>query len=98
MDTIFIPKNEALLALDLVAASIAREDASIALNESPAFVRLDTVYRLHGIDGKFSRTIREMLLDEGRRKVFTRQKLHVRMAACENVREPVIHTNDDLSE
>lgn len=71
-----------MLALDIVSATLGEaEDVSIALNESELYVRFNTMYNLFGVKGTFVNVVKNMMLEEGRRRMYCKQRLHIRQAA-----------------
>lgn len=79
-DTFIIPKQEALLALDLVSASQSIHlPEGIALTDNDSFLRLHSIYLFHGIDNQFSKLVLSSLLAEGQRQMMMRQPIHTRI-------------------
>jgi len=81
-DTLIIPTKDALLALDLVAASLQHsEDTGITLCNTDTYLRLKNVYQFHGISGIFAKRALTASKDEGKRQMMTKQPVHVRYMA-----------------
>lgn len=87
-----IPTKDALLALDIVAASLETGvGPNIAMNDNKDFVRISLLYKLSGINGIFSNLILDSLLSEGRRNMYSRQPYHVRLVAAQEERSLMFH-------
>jgi len=81
-DTIVLPTQDAILALDLVGASLASSiPQGVALTDTDAHVRLTAMFRFNGIDGPFAQMVLDTALAHGQRAMFQRQPVHVRFAA-----------------
>jgi hypothetical protein len=80
LDTLVIPTQDAIIALDLAASSIMRgEDEGVALSDTSDYIRLSNVFQFHRITGPFSRMVLNAAKKEGKRQAMKRQPIHVRM-------------------
>ena len=94
-DTIFIPHKDALLALDLVSSSLQKSlDIGITLSDSPDYLRLRNVFTFNQIKGKFASLCLQASLEEGMRKMFQNQPIHIRnMSSSKEDESLLIHTD-----
>lgn len=94
-DTIFIPHKDALLALDLVSASLQNSlDVGITLSNTPDYLRLKNIFTFNNISGPFANLCLNASLQEGMRKMFQNQPIHVRnMSSKTNDDSILIHNN-----
>lgn len=93
-DTVFIPHKDALLALDLVSATLQSNlDVGITLSNTPDYLRLRNIFLFNKISGPFSQLALKSSLEEGIRQMMTSQPIHVRnMSSSNNDNSIVEHT------
>ena len=85
LDTFIIPRKEAVLALDLVSASLSIDlPSGIALSDTDSYLRLSTLFSFHQIQGPFSSLILQAAHNEGTRRMMMKQKLHSRIQATKD--------------
>ena len=95
-DTVFIPHKDALLALDLVSASLQDSlDVGITLSNTPDYLRLRNLFLFNKISGPFAQLALKASLDEGIRQNMVSQPIHVRnMSSLDRKDSVVEHTSD----
>jgi hypothetical protein len=82
-DTVFLPKKDLQMALDILASESADLPLSVAMNDSPIYNQLLSLYTVNGVESKFSQLILSLALNEGMRQVMKNQPLHSRMIASQ---------------
>ena len=94
-DTVFIPHKDALLALDLVSASLQSSlDIGITLSNTADYLRLKNIFTFNRISGPFAALALQASLDEGMRQMFTKQPIHVRNMSSRSSDDSVVrHSN-----
>lgn len=80
-DTVFLPKKDLQMALDILASESANLPQEITMNDSPIYNQLFSLYTVNGVHSKFSSLILELSLREGTRKMMMNQHLHSRLVA-----------------
>jgi hypothetical protein len=78
-DTVFLPKKDLQMALDILASESANLPKEISMNDSPIYNQLYSLYTVNGVESKFSKLILELSLREGTRKMMVNQTLHARI-------------------
>jgi len=92
IDTFIIPRKEAILALDLVSASLLDNvDEGIALSNTDTYLRIKTLYHFNSINSKFADLVLQSAKAEGLRQMFTRQPTHVRFQSTRSESESLLH-------
>ena len=80
-DTVFLPKKDLQMALDILASESANLPKEISMNDSPIYNQLYSLYTVNGVESKFSELILELSLREGTRKMMVNQTLHSRIVS-----------------
>jgi 16S rRNA U516 pseudouridylate synthase RsuA-like enzyme len=84
IDTFIIPKDEAIIALDLASASISqRFESGITLSNNPNYLKLKNIYSFNQINSKFASLILQHSKEEGIRQMLEKQSFHIRQLATE---------------
>ena len=92
IDTFIIPRKEAILALDLVSASLLDNvDEGIALSNTDTYLRIKTLYHFNSINSKFADLVLQSAKAEGLRQMFMRQPTHVRFQSTRSESESLLH-------
>ena len=92
IDTFIIPRKEAILALDLVSASLLNNvDEGIALSNTDTYLRIKTLYNFNSINSRFAQLVLESSKAEGLRQMFMRQPTHVRFQSTRSESESLLH-------
>ena len=66
IDTFIIPRKEAILALDLVSASLLNNvDEGIALSNTDTYLRIKTLYNFNSINSRFAQLVLRLLQSRG---------------------------------
>jgi hypothetical protein len=93
-DTIFIPRKDAILALDLVASSVQNGlDEGISLSNNNSYLRLKNLYTFNGVKSRFADKVLQASLDEGKRQMMTRQPTHIRFMSTKEKDSSVLRHN-----
>ena len=94
-DTVFIPHKDALLALDLVSASLQKSlDVGITLSNTSDYLRLRNIFKFNKISGPFASLCLTASLEEGMRKMYQSQPIHIRNMSSRNEDDSLLrHTN-----
>ena len=85
MQTVTIPTQDVIMAMDIASAYLMKGmHESISLNDNPLYLRLSTMYSLYSIKSQFADKILNSVLQEGKRRVMSKQPIHARFMSTLN--------------
>ncbi len=84
VNNFIIPKEEAIIALDLAASTISSKfESGITLSNNSNYLKLKNIYTFNKIESKFSNLILQHSKEEGIRQMMEKQQYHIRQLSTE---------------
>tara|TARA_Y100000287_G_C14180317_1_gene334572 strand:- start:391 stop:693 length:303 start_codon:yes stop_codon:yes gene_type:complete len=84
INNFIIPRDEALIALDLASATISKQfESGITLSNNPNYLKLKNIYTFNQINSKFANLILQHSREEGIRQMMEKQPFHIRQLSTE---------------